>query len=153
MPYSEQEKESIRAYVSRNFENAKYKRRIAAWVTSVIMYVLLLFIAVGAADGGEFDGAFVLMITAGAISIMIHALSAALESKEADRRLRRRLIEEYHTRRKEGADLEAEIFGDADSDEQVSKRKNEQTYRLSDDGELIPESEFEAAERRQQRRA
>ena len=33
------------------------------------------------------------------------------------------------------------------------KRKNQETYRLSDDGELVPESEFEAAERRQQRRA
>ncbi|CAG1007552.1 MAG: hypothetical protein IAE83_15650 [Anaerolinea sp.] len=153
MPYSEQEKEAIRAYVSRNFERTKRKKRVGLWFVNLFIYLMLLGIAIAAAVSGELEAAFVIMVIAGAISLLIHSFSSGTEGKFGDRKIRQALIEEYHRRGSSREDAEAEIFGDREPDELVVKRKNQETYRLSDDGELVPESEFEAAERRQQRRA
>lgn len=153
MPYSEQEKEAIRAYVSRNFERTKAKKRLGLWFASVFMYLLLLGIALAAAVSGELEAAFVIMAISGAISLLMHSFSAGTEGKFGDRKIRQALIDDYYRRGASREDAEAEIFGDSSSPEAVSKRKNEEVYRLSDDGELVPESEFEAADRRRQRHA
>lgn len=146
MSDSDQERERIRAYVRKNFEPEKRKRRVVLVVVNLIITVFMAILAWLLASDSALAGMIILSVAAG-LAMMFHFIGLYMETEAGARDLRRELVMKARFQR---------IFGMLDADEilgeeEPQKAKRDEAVRLSDDGELVSDELIEESERRDRR--
>lgn len=137
---NQDERAALRAYIERKLPEARRQQRIGHLVGSLIMALTMLSVTwaltLSKAIEDELWIAAMLMTIALVVSVSLHALSV-FQEKLGEAALRRRIAVQYPLEKAlQEADVD-ELF-----EEKAEKPKRER-YRLTDDGEIVPDQETE----------
>lgn len=135
------EKAALRAYIERKLPQARREQQIGFLIGSLITAATMSLVAwsltfSGAISETPWVGTMLLSIAL-FVSVLLHTLSVVFDSKLGEASLRRNLAMRYR--------FEKALYGtdvDALFEEEAEKPKRER-YRLTDDGEIVPEDDAE----------
>jgi len=140
------EQAALRAYLQRRLPQAQREQRFGLWLGALIITITMAVVTFALTTSGAIEDelwiGMMLLSIALFINVLLHTLSVIFDSKLGRRWLRRNLTARY---RAERALLGAKVSAPFDDSAEKPKRER---YRLSDDGEIVPDYEIDDEDER-----